>query len=356
MNDPDRVARRGDQAPPRYDPLRWLSRQLDEHKLELPFPAGKPAQAAAWRRKLLKELGARLGFRQYKAAAFKERRLAREEFDTFVREAYEIQTLPGMWTLVYIVLPKGIQGRRPGIVCCTGHGNGANDLVGLHPDGRPRDLMTGYQRDFAIQAAQQGFVAAAHDQIGWGRRQVFDFLKKSPGVHGCWPIALRAIQFGMSLPGLRAFESIRVAEFLRSRPEVNPDRIGITGISSGGNICLFTAAMHQRFQAVVLSGYFCTFRDSILAVHHCMDHYVPGLSRLAEMADVAALIGPAPLLVETGEWDFGFPIAGVRKSFGRLAAAYKTMGAGDRVKLHIFDDGHRWDGAAAWPWFHRFLD
>ncbi len=355
MADSARLARRADQAPPKYDPLRWLSRKLDTHTLELAFPIGKPAKVAAWRRELLRRLGERLGFPHYEAAPFKARRLAREEFDTFVREAYEIQTLPDMWTVVFLVLPRNMRGPRPGIVCCTGHGNGANDLVGLHPDGRPRDVLTGYQRDFAIQAAQQGFVAAAHEQIAWGRRQVFEFLDRHKGVHGCWPVALRAIQFGMTLPGLRAFEAIRVAEFLRSRSEVRADRIGITGISSGGNVCLFAAAMHQKFQAVVLSGYFCTFRDSILSVHHCMDHYVPGLSRLAEMSDVAALIGPAPLLAETGEWDFGFPIAGVRKSFARLAAAYKTMGAGDRVKLLVFDDGHRWDGAA-WPWFRRFLD
>ncbi|MBM4044014.1 MAG: hypothetical protein FJ279_02785 [Planctomycetes bacterium] len=350
------LARRGDVAPKRYDPLAWLQKQYDATGRKLTFPYGHPEKVAAWRKQLRTALGSALGFPHYQPAPLKPKLIATERGDGFVRRSYELETLPELKTLVFVILPTNAFRPRPGIVCCTGHTHSVNELVGLAPDGKDRELFTGYQRDFAVQAARQGFVAAAHEQIAWGRRQAFAHKKKWPNVHGCWQIAMVALQLGMTLPGLRAFEAIRVGDFLRTLPEVNPKRIGITGISSGGNVCLFAGAMDERFTAVVTSGYFCTFRDSIIAQYHCMDHYVPGLGQLAEMSDVAALVAPRAFMAETGTKDGGFPVKAVKRSFAKLQAAYKTMGVPDRCKLHVFDGPHQWDGSQAWPWFHRFLD
>jgi len=349
------LARRADRAPDRFDPLKWIYRTYDHLPRELAFPVDHPRRVSAWRRKLRAALARQLGFDHYRPVPLAPRRLARDEHDDFIREAYQVETLPGLWTVAFVVLPKPMDGPRPGIVCCSGHTSSVNELVGLAEDGSPREIGTGYQKDFAIQAARQGFVAVAHEQIAWGRRRAFDHLKRFQGAHGCWQITMDLLLSGMTLPGLRAFEAIRMADLLRTRDDVVADRIGITGISSGGNVCLFAAAVDGRFSAVVTSGYFCTFRDSILRLHHCMDHYVPGLGRLAEEYDVAALAAPGAFLAETGTQDQGIPVTGTRRAFRRLKAAYRTMGMADRCKLYEFDGPHEWDGTAAWPWFRRFL-
>ncbi|MBI3922905.1 MAG: acetylxylan esterase [Armatimonadetes bacterium] len=350
------LARQGDTAPKSYDPLVWLQREYDRTEARLTFPFGQPQQVSAWRRKLRKALGEALGFPRYHAAPLRPKQIGSERGEGFVRRCYELETIPGLRTVVFVVLPEDLSKPRPGIVCCSGHTESVNDLVGLATEGGDRELFTGYQHDFAIQAAREGFVAAAHEQIAWGRRQSLQHKEKWPTVHGCWQIAMVALQLGMTLPGLRAFEAIRVGDFLRTLPEVNPKRVGITGISSGGNVCLFAGAMDPRFDAVVTSGYYCTYRDSIVAQYHCMDHYVPGLGQLAEMSDVAALVAPKGFMAETGTEDTGFPVKAVRKSFARVRAAYETMGLGDRCKLHVFKGDHHFEGVQVWPWFHRFLD
>ena len=170
------IAHRADRAPDRFDPLKWVFRQFDRTQPELAFPVGRPRAVAAWRRKLHTALARALGFDLYKPVPLAPRRLARDEFDDFVREAYEVETLRGLWTVAFVVLPKPMDGPRPGIVCCTGHCASVNELVGLAEDGSPRQIGTGYQKDFAIQAARQGFVAVAHEQIAWGRCRAFDHL------------------------------------------------------------------------------------------------------------------------------------------------------------------------------------
>jgi len=106
---------------------------------------------------------------------------------------------------------------------------------------------------------------------------------------------------------------------------------------------------------VVTSGYFCTFRDSIMDRHHCMDHYVPGLGRLAEMSDVAALIAPNAFMAETGTEDEGFPVQAVRRAFARLKRAYEMMGVGERCHLHVFHGDHHWEGVRVWQWLRAML-
>ena len=64
----------------------------------------------------------------------------------------------------------------------------------------------------------------------------------------------------------------------------------------------------------MVSGYLNTFRDSIGSLAHCIDNYVPGILNWAEMHDIAGLIAPRPLFVESGEKDNIFPIAASKAS------------------------------------------
>jgi len=115
------------------------------------------------------------------------------------------------------------------------------------------------------------------------------------------------------------------------------------------------AALEPRLRASVMSSYFCTFRDSILAMPHCPCNYIPDLLHDGEMYDIAALIAPHPLPIVTGSEDPLFPLPGVLEAYGRLRGAYTALGAADRLDKDVFAGGHQINGAKAYDFLWRWL-
>ena len=73
------------------------------------------------------------------------------------------------------------------------------------------------------------------------------------------------------------------------------------------------------------------------------------------MADIAGLIAPRPLLVESGTEDPIFPVEGVEQALDALRAIYAVFGAPERLTADIFEGSHRWNGAKAYPWLEHWL-
>ena len=161
-----------------------------------------------------------------------------------------------------------------------------------------------------------------------------------------------AMLFGETMVGWRVWDVIRAIDYLQTRPEVDGERVGVMGISGGGTVSLFAAAVDDRIGAAMVSGYFNTFRDSIVSLSHCLDNYVPGLLRYMEMYDVAGLIAPRALFVESGEEDHIFPIAAAREAFDRTRPMYRALGAEDRLAHEVFAGGHEFNGGRAWKFLN----
>jgi dienelactone hydrolase len=148
---------------------------------------------------------------------------------------------------------------------------------------------------------------------------------------------------------------MRAIDYLETRPEVDAKRVGIMGISGGGTISLFTAALDARIHAAYVSCYFCSFKESVLSFSHCIDNYVPGILNWAEMSDVAALIAPRYFFAESGIKDPIFPVAAARESFVELRKAYETMGVPERCAHEVFDGQHVFHGREGWPFVRKAL-
>jgi fermentation-respiration switch protein FrsA (DUF1100 family) len=88
---------------------------------------------------------------------------------------------------------------------------------------------------------------------------------------------------------------------------------------------------------------------------HCDCNYVPGILPYAEMADLAALIAPRPLLIEAGTDDPIFPVDEVRIASEQVARVYRLLGAPDLFDQDIFEGGHRFSGNKTFDWFARWL-
>ncbi|HVO44266.1 MAG TPA: hypothetical protein VMT34_16680, partial [Aggregatilineales bacterium] len=98
-----------------------------------------------------------------------------------------------------------------------------------------------------------------------------------------------------------------------------------------------------------------SFRDSIMSIDHCACNYVPGILQYAEMADIAGLIAPRPLLVESGGHDPIFPTAATRRALDQLRPIYRCFGAEDRLDADFFEGAHQWSGRKAYDWLKRWL-
>jgi len=239
--------------------------------------------------------------------------------------------------------------------------SGAREIVGLGEDGKERAIPAGYQQDFAVQLCRRGFLAAVPELAGFGRRQHdLSALEAagSPVPSICRYLSTLALHQGGSLLGMRVRDLRRLVDHLSLSPLVDPQRIGIIGIiviSGGGMLALFGAALNERLRAVVVSGCFSTFRDSILAMGHCWCNVVPGLAAFGEMHDLATLVAPRPLFIEAGTEDTIFPLQAVRAGLRQAAGHYAVHHAGQALARHVVRGDHRIDGRRALPFLQRHL-
>ncbi len=142
---------------------------------------------------------------------------------------------------------------------------------------------------------------------------------------------------------------------MQTRDDVDAANVGAMGISGGGMHAFFSAAMDSRIKAAVISGYFCDWRHSILAMFHCTCNFVPGLLNLGELSDLAGLIAPRPLLVEHGTRDDIFPIEHVKRTVGKAKRAWELLGDEDALKTDYFEGRHRINGPAAYEFLANHL-
>jgi dienelactone hydrolase len=149
---------------------------------------------------------------------------------------------------------------------------------------------------------------------------------------------------------------MRAIDYLSTRPEVDPTRIGATGIGAGGALTLYVAALDSRVQAALIGAYLGKYIVSTLAQEHCPCYDIPGILRYAEMGDVAALIAPRPVMFVNGRRDPTVNHLAARESFGVVGHVYRLLGMHRRVKLiEPVEMDHYFDHQLACGWFRRWL-
>ncbi len=220
----------------------------------------------------------------------------------------EYTSEPGLRTPAYVLLPTGYALGDPAVIAIHGHGYGVRDIMGLDPLGNVRVGDVGYQKNFALELAHRGFAVIAPELFGFGElRLQQDIDSGDPNKSSCTPLSMALLSYGRTMAGVRGYQCERAFQAAESAQLIRGGHVGCMGISGGGLVAMILGALEDRLQAVVISGYGCTFADSIFAVDHCVDNYLPGISRYAEMQDIMALIAPTPMLWESGSQDPIFP-------------------------------------------------
>jgi dienelactone hydrolase len=288
---------------------------------------------------------------------------ASEQCDGFTRQHVSIAVEPGLRMPMYVLIPDGLQPgeRRAAVIAPHGHGGGGKESVaGVRRDPKIADMLDHYHYDYGVQFARAGFIAFCPDGRGFGERRERTMLPDNDVLGGsCRVINNMAIPLGQTLTGMWIWDLMRLVDYIETRPDCDPRRIGCAGLSGGGLQTLWLSALDERIRCAGVSGYFYGYKESLLHLNtNCSCNYVPGLWSLVDIGDIGALIAGRPLIVESGSRDPLNGAPGLENVAGQLAItrkAYAVLGAEDHLAHTVFEGEHRWHGADIIPWLQRWL-
>ncbi|MEI6916529.1 MAG: alpha/beta hydrolase family protein, partial [Armatimonadota bacterium] len=166
-------------------------------------------------------------------------------------------------------------------------------------------------------------------------------LKLNPG-----PIASNMLHLGMSWAGLIAFEDMRAAEFLASRPEVDAKRVAAMGLSMGSFRTWQVAALSDRIKAGVAICWMATAKGLMTPDNnqtrgqsaYAMLH--PGLFRYMDYPDLASMACPKPMLFYNGTQDGLFPVPSVKDAYAKLHKVYTSQKADNKLVTKLWNVPH----------------
>lgn len=279
----------------------------------------------------------------------------------FVRERVVLDTERHLSVPSYVLIPKDRRrarnGRLPAILCLHGHGPfGKEPVAGVVDPTRPglADEISRKNYDYGAQMAREGYLTMSPDSRAMG--ELDDGGDPYPGRDACNVHFLRGALLGVYLLTLNIWDMMKCLDYLAGRPDVDSDRVGAMGLSWGGARTMFLAALDHRVAAADIICNLTRYEDfAIRDAEFCGSETLPHLMRFGDVADVAGLIAPRPLLIESGIHDTTYPMGPVVQAHEHLRRIYRSAGAGDRLYIDLFPGGHQFHGPSARDFFDRYL-
>ncbi len=260
------------------------------------------------------------------------------------------ESLPGYFVTSALFIPDNLDKKTPAILNPIGHS----------PLSFRRDV---YQHTI-INLVQKGFIVLTYDPIGQGERlQYYDNesgKSRFPSNHEHSYPGAQCFISGYSPAKYFIWDGIRGIDVLLSRPEVDPERIGMTGISGGGTSTTYISVFDDRILATApecfITNYNYLFKSEgpqdseqnlFGLIYNGLDH-----------PDFIELRAPKPTLIMSTTRDF-FSIQGARETFQEAGKAYTVLGAEGNLQMTEDDYGHgftRKNREAMYAFFQKHLD
>ena len=332
----------------------YLQQQYENIIPEFRFQARNRNEWEKWRNGLRDALVRDLGGFPEKKGSLKTTVIEEREYEEYRLQKITYQMDESLPVPAYVLIPKTESRKMPAVIACHGHGRGCNEMLGLNPDGTDITGDPGYQKRFPVELVKRGFLVIAPEFLGFGERRL-KADKEKQADNSCYNISTNLLMMGRTMAGSRIYDAICAIDYLESREEVDIKRIGCMGISGGGLVSGFTGAIDDRIKATVVSGYTNTFKDSIMSIFHCVDNFIPGILKHAELPDILGLIAPKPLLIESGTDDPIFPIEVTRESYEQIGKVYRLLESEDKLDHDFFKGVHEISGAKSYDFFKKWL-
>jgi len=312
-----------------------------------PFPADDLAAGLEpWRAKVRERLSAMLGPCP-DAVPLDVETTEVVDCGSYRRERVVFDAEATMSVPAYLLVPHDRTEPGPAILAIHGHGPGKARICGLLEEEHDEGAA------YAHVLASEGYVVLAPDLRGFGERG--DWMPDDK-YHCDWDLVC-ATMAGIVPLERNLWDLARALDVLCAHALVDPARVASAGLSYGGTCTLFLAALDHRVRVAIISGYLSSWRAAhTVPWNMCGSQVMPGQLGEIEHVDIAALIAPRPVLIETGTQDRIFPVASARGTVGRLRSLYARLGAPDDAVVHdVFEGDHRWHGAAVPDFLDRWL-
>jgi len=296
--------------------------------------------------KLREKIFELMGYSSVKKSPLNTRAIKKVDCGEYITEEIIFDSEPGISVPGYLLIPKNISFPAPAIIALHEHAGehyfGADRVIGIGGSD-PNQL-------YAKELCQRGYITLAIDARSFGRRSginefLIDYL-------GRW--------IGKNLFGMIIWDDIRSVDYLLTRKEVDPNRIGCIGHSLGGARATYLAALDERIKVVVISGYVTSYKSVIKNTNLLQppSTWLPGVWKYADCKDALSLIAPRPLLIVHGKRDDIFSIEGMLDAYKSLKKIYAIFEAEDRLKSIVFDGRHGFPEEIheeAYQWFDKWL-
>lgn len=323
-----------------------------------------PQDAAAWQRQrpaVHKAVVDSLGEFPARPSPQKVRVVSRELRRGYTLERVAIDNGEANDISALLLIPEKRAPRAPAILWLHSSTPDKNQLI----------TVTGGMEPLGEAMVRAGYVVLAPDACWYGDRAenlpggAIETYQRGDGESG------RIVQdrylklnlwLGRTLWGVFVRDDQIALDYLASRPEVDPKRIGATGMSMGSTRAWWLAAVDDRVAATV--GVACLTRYQNLIAHgnlrgHGLYYFSYGLLKHFDTEGVLALIAPRPFLALTGDLDYGSPVDGIHVLEEKVGHVYRAVGAPDRFKSIVYpNEGHVYTARMRremFAWFERWL-
>lgn len=358
----------------------FVQQQADRSRLELSFLQTRFRDLAAWQKIARARVFEQLSYAPPAAAPAAEL-VRRSDRGDYIEEYLTFRTTPDLRVPAYVLVPKNARRPAPGLVVLHCHGGayvwGKEKVVAV--ENEHASLSEFKQRlyegtSIATELVRRGYVVVTVDMFYWGERRML--LDEDPAQYrdpqrmsaedvaavnrraslNEQLVARSLLTAGVTWPGVMLWDDLRTLDYLASRPEVDPQRLGCVGLSVGGYRSFVLAALDPRIKAAVDVGWMTSFASNIR--RHVLNtvgltFHVPGLYRYLDLPDLAALIAPRGILVINGARDALFPLDGVEKAFKKIEACFRKAGVAERQRCRLYDAPHQFNRemqSEAWEW------
>jgi dienelactone hydrolase len=250
------------------------------------------------------------------------------EANDFIVQKIAFQSLPGLYVTGNLYLPKNLQRPAPSILYLCGH-------LGVISNGISYGNKTAYQHH-GIWFARNGYICLVIDTLELGEIQG---RHKGTFNLGMWWWNSR----GYTPAGVETWNAMRALDYLASRPEVDADRLGVTGRSGGGAYSWFLAALDDRVKVIAPVAGIADLQSYAVdgtVDSHCDCMFLVNTYRW-DYPMLAALCAPRPLLLANTDADALFPLDGVMRTREKIKGVYDFYGAGANFGLVIAPGPHR---------------
>lgn len=364
--------------PSDFSPDSYLEKLYQNNQPQFQFEADTKAEWKLWRGKLRQKIAELIGGLPGKSVmgsiqgkgayhlsveAGKLEILEEKSFNDYkrLRIAYQVNNylkIPA-YLLIPSPEPKKNGEKFPAVIIAHGHGNGSRETVGLNGAGKKLDKATCHN-NLALDFVRAGNIVIIPELLGFGDRRLKEDYRKDPGLkdnpaaNSCYQISSRLLLFGETILKYRLWDLISAVKVLEKRDDVLNEQISVVGFSGGAPAAILAALFEERIKAAVISGYTSFYKDSIMAERHCLDNYLPGILKLAELPTIISAIAPKALLIQTAEKDSLFPLWSAQKAYQEIERVYKFLDSEKRLEINILAKAeHSVSAAPAIDFFDR---